>query len=397
MLPSTARSSIESTLNQWRGLTGTKERSCMISVHAAFLAMMVILFSSTPSTAQDEFHPENDTIHIVVTSGFGGQPFGRRDVLSVDGKRKAEVLRGGASLLATFVRRLKSESRAAGWEKVVLIDTGSLVGDTGPGDADAVTAVYAMNLLGYAAVMLGERDRYRDDLAGALKQARFTVLGDPSVDASARPFVVTASAGLRIGIVGATVDATNAKALGATADEIVRRTTAARANGASLVIVTVHVSGTCAALGHRYDRWSTPALATRPRAGGEGCDRSSTLLALAHEVGLRSFQRPHSRIDAMVGGHGWSRGVSAIVNDIPVAAPTADGLTASVISLSRANGLLDAQGVPLRSVAPPEELCSRWFSKSQSCAPERPPQGRLVESLRPDVRVARAIREAGRH
>ncbi|MSP60621.1 MAG: bifunctional metallophosphatase/5'-nucleotidase [Myxococcales bacterium] len=316
--------------------------------------------------------------------------------LTLDGGAKAVVDRGGLPLFAGYLEN----ARRAHPGRVVLLDAGdmlqgTLVSNLGEGAA----TVRAMNALGYAAVAVGNHEfdfgpvgaratpkEKSDDPLGALRaraaesrhawltaNVRDAGTGLPAGAPSVRAFVVIDVAGVKVGLLGATSEDTPrtthaANLVGLRVDPIapsvIKAAAAARAAGATVVVLAVHAGGECARFEKPEDLSS--------------CVAASEVFELARAL-------PRGTVDAIFAGH-THQGVSSVVNGIPIAQAFSYGSHFARIDLTvdGATGKVIAGGARIH---PPTEVCAARTDGVPSCDPRRARGKRIV----PEVYEGRAV------
>ena len=298
------------------------------------------------------------SITVVVTSGMGGWLDGVREASD----KSPAVERGGAARLAHLLRTLR---RTGG--PVVYVDSGSLTGESG-GDRRPERALRVLKALECSAIAVGEediasRETTRDSpvplLTGgphpAPNVSGFRVLRSTRLAAGGVPIAIIGAGSLAADASPSTIRAAAAGIVGEAAR--IRKTFAA--DGAGLIIVVVHAAGRC-------DRLVRINELSRFRA--EFCDATSPLLAFTHALGTVAAAARDGTVDLVVGGHGAGRGVSAVVDGIPVVAATADGATFAEVALKVPGDRAAHSNFPMAfTVVPPHPLCGRIVDGAGPC------------------------------
>lgn len=234
-------------------------------------------------------------------------------------------------LFAGFVANLRA-ARAADGGGVLLVDGGDMFQGTlesNLGEGADVVRVY--NQLGYAGVAVGNHEfdygpegpavtpaSPADDPRGALKararEARFPFLASNIVDDRTGSRILWDNmpgatlvevAGVTIGIIGASTEATPFTTMPANfaglrisppAQAIAEHAVALRAQGARVIVATVHIGARCKEFDHPEDSSS--------------CDRREELFRLVRDL-------PRGAVDVIVGGHTHA-GVAHLIDGIAV-------------------------------------------------------------------------------
>src|SRR5262249_46579873 len=216
------------------------------------------------------------------------QSTGRAVTLSIVGTNDLHGALERLPLLAGFIANLRA-ARAADGGGVVLVDGGDMCqGPLESSLAEGADVVRAYNHIGYAAVALGNHEfdygpegpaavaaSAADDPRGALKarvrEARFpfvvsnirdTATGAriawPNMPAS----ILVAVAGIKVGIIGASTASTPHTTMPANfaglemmpaAPAIAEQASALRAQGAQVIVATMHIGSNCKDLDHPED------------------------------------------------------------------------------------------------------------------------------------------------
>jgi len=234
-------------------------------------------------------------------------------------------------LLAGFVANLRA-ARAADGGGVVLVDGGDMFQGTLESNlGEGADVVQAYNRLGYAGAAIGNHEfdygpegpaatatGPGDDPRGALKararEARFPFLASNIVDNATGSRVLWPNmpgstmievAGVKIGIIGASTESTPYTTMPANfaglrispaAQAIADHATALRAQGARVIIATMHIGTSCKEFERPDDSSS--------------CDKREELFRLLADL-------PHGAVDVIVGGHTHA-GVAHFLDGIAV-------------------------------------------------------------------------------
>nr|MBK7066580.1 bifunctional metallophosphatase/5'-nucleotidase [Deltaproteobacteria bacterium] len=299
--------------------------------------------------------------------------------------------------LGGHLANLRSARRADG--AVLLVDAGDLFqGTLASNLTEGAAVVRAYNALGYAAAAIGNHEfdygpsgeatfprAPSDDPRGALRararEASFPFLAANIVEASSgnslpwdnvSPDLLTTIAGVRVGLVGVSTEATPTTTLAVNfrglamrplADTVSARAASLRARGAAVVVVLAHAGGGC----RRFDQ--PDDLST--------CDAREEVFELARAL-------PEGGVDAIVAGH-THRGVAHVVHGIPVIESFANGEAFGRVDLTVERGRVTG-----RQVFPPRGVCgeiSREPADPSRCAPA-PYEGAPVVA---DEAVARIV------
>jgi 5'-nucleotidase len=221
-------------------------------------------------------------------------------------------------LFAGFVNNLRAARAADGG--VLLVDGGDMFQGTLESNlAEGADVVRAYNQIGYAAVAIGNHEfdygpvgpaaiptSPGDDPRGALKarirEAKFRFLASNIVDDATGSriqwrdpevpgAVIVDVAGVRIGVIGASTEATAATTMAAnfaglrvapTAQAIVTQASALRGQQARLIVATMHIGSNCKKFDNPDDDSS--------------CDKSEELYRMLTDL-------PPGTVDVIIGGH----------------------------------------------------------------------------------------------
>jgi 2',3'-cyclic-nucleotide 2'-phosphodiesterase (5'-nucleotidase family) len=219
-------------------------------------------------------------------------------------------------LLAGFIANVRA-ARAADGGGVVVVDGGDMFQGTLESNlTEGADVVAAYNRIGYTAVAIGNHEfdygpegpaviaGPGDDPRGALKararEARFPFLAANIVDNRTGSRIIWPNmpgatlvevAGVKIGIIGASTESTPMTTMPANfaglrisppAQAIAEQATALRAQGARVIIATMHIGSACKQFDHPDDDSS--------------CDKSDELFRMLHDL-------PSGTVDVIVGGH----------------------------------------------------------------------------------------------
>ncbi|HEY0193499.1 MAG TPA: bifunctional UDP-sugar hydrolase/5'-nucleotidase [Kofleriaceae bacterium] len=256
-------------------------------------------------------------------------------------------------LFAGFVANLRA-ARAADGGGVVLVDGGDMFQGTLESNlAEGADVVRAYNQVGYAAVAIGNHEfdygpagpkttpaSPADDPRGALKariaEAKYPFLAANVVDAKtgARPdwpnlrsSTLIEVDGVKIGIIGASTESTPTTtmpinfaglAISPTAQAINAEAQALRAQGAKVVIATMHIGSNCKDVEHHDDTSS--------------CDKADEIWKVI--AGL-----PKGAVDVIVGGHTHA-GMAHRIDGMAVIESYANGRAFGRIDLTIAGGAI---------------------------------------------------------
>jgi len=272
------------------------------------------------------------------------------------------------------LRKVRTEAGGA----VVLLDAGDMFQGTLESNlAEGAPVVRAYNTLGYNAAAIGNHEfdfgpagpapspvAPGDDPRGALKaratEAKFPFLASNVVDRKTgkpvawpnfKPSTILEVAGIRIGIIGGVTTATPHSALPANvagldfpplAKTFAREARRLRAQGAKVVIVTVHEGGACT-------DFSAPDDLT-------SCDAKSEIFAVARAL-------PKGAVDAIVAGH-THQAVAKRVAGIPIIQSYCNGRAFGRVDLTveRRSGKVVAS-----HLEEPHDLCQA--GKAETCQP----------------------------
>jgi 5'-nucleotidase len=269
-------------------------------------------------------------------------------------------------LFAGFVANLRA-ARAADGGGVVLVDGGDMFQGTLESNlGEGADVVRAYNRIGYAAVAIGNHEfdygpegpavtaaGGTDDPRGALKararEAEFPFLAANIVDNATGSRILWPNmpgystinvAGVKVGIIGASTEWTATTTMAANfeglritspAGAIVERATALRAQGARVVIATMHIGSSCKSFDNPDDSSS--------------CDRGEELFRVLREL-------PAGTVDVIVGGHTHA-GIAHRIDGVAVIESFSSG---------RAFGRVDLRIAPDGKIAavhvfPPKLMC----------------------------------------
>lgn len=265
-------------------------------------------------------------------------PIGRAVTISVVGTNDLHGALERLPLLAGFVANLRA-ARAADGGGVVVLDGGDMFQGTLESNlSEGADVVRAYNQIGYAAVAVGNHEfdygpvgpaviatQPGQDPRGALKarasEARFPFLAANIVDDATGSRILwpnmpgatlVAVAGVKVGIIGVSTASTPFTTMPANfaglriappAQAIVDQATGLRAQGARVIIVTMHIGTNC----KQFDQPDDPS----------SCDRSQELFELLKDL-------PHGTVDVIVGGHTHA-GVAHRIDGIAVIESYASG------------------------------------------------------------------------
>jgi len=299
--------------------------------------------------------------------------------------------------LGGHLANLRSARRADG--AVLLVDAGDLFqGTLASNLTEGAAVVRAYNALGYAAAAIGNHEfdygpsgeatfprAPSDDPRGALRdrarEASFPFLAANIVEASSghsprwdnvSPDLLTTVAGVRVGLVGVSTEATPTTTLAVNfrglamrplADTVGARAASLRSRGAAVVVVLAHAGGAC----RRFDEPSDLS----------SCNAREEVFELARAL-------PEGSVDAIVAGH-THQGVAHLVNGIPVIESFANGQAFGRVDLTVERGRVTG-----RRLFPPRGVCgeiTREPADPSRCAPG-PYEGAPVVA---DEAVARIV------
>ncbi len=333
----------------------------------------------------------------------------RRVVLSVVG---TSDLHGRLAMLPWLGGHLANLRRARERDgAVLLVDAGDLFQGTLASNLDeGASVVRAYNALGYAAAAVGNHefdygpageDNFartpEEDPRGALRarirEARFPFLAANIVDAASgatpawenvAPTATVTVAGVRVGLVGVSTEATPHTTLTANfrglamrplAETIRARAEALRRGGAAVVVVLAHAGGGC----RRFD--DPDDLHT--------CDPDEEIFQVARAL-------PTGGVDVIVAGH-THRGVAHVVNGIPVVESFANGQAFGRVDLTVDVATGRVIG---RRVFAPHNVCGRSQRDEpdpSACAPGEyegdavEPDRAVRDVVAPALEAARAV------
>jgi 2',3'-cyclic-nucleotide 2'-phosphodiesterase (5'-nucleotidase family) len=308
--------------------------------------------------------------------------------------------------LGGYLANLRA-ARARDRGGVLLVDAGDMFQGTlasNAGEGAAVVAAY--NVLGYAAVAIGNHEfdfgpsgpavtakRPGEDPRGALRararEARFPFLdanlveearGAPPAWTNVIPETIVKVAGIQIGIVGVTTTSTPRTTLAANFDGLAVKplapTLAAAAadlhrRGATVVVAAAHAGGVC-------KRFDAPEHF-------ESCEPDGEIFQVAREMVAGG-----AVVDAMVAGH-THEGVAHRVSGIPIVEAFANGKAFSRVDLmiDRASGrAIDVRIFPPQRICAPEH-CSRETYEGRPVVPDPA----VASAIAPALEAARAQRD----
>jgi 2',3'-cyclic-nucleotide 2'-phosphodiesterase (5'-nucleotidase family) len=242
---------------------------------------------------------------------------GRAVTISIVGTNDLHGALERLPLFAGFVANLRA-ARAADGGGVVLVDGGDMFQGTLESNlTEGADVVRAYNYLGYAGVAIGNHEfdygpegpaatpaGPADDPRGALKarvrEAKFPFLASNIVDDATGSRILWPNmpgaimvevAGVKIGIIGASTESTPYTTMPANfaglrisppAQAIADQATALRAQGARVIVATMHIGAGCKQFDQPDDSSS--------------CDKHEELFRLLHDL-------PRGTVDVIVGGH----------------------------------------------------------------------------------------------
>jgi len=288
--------------------------------------------------------------------------------------------RGGLAVLGGYLNNLRA-ARAADQGAVVVLDAGdTFQGGIESNLSEGGLVVDAYNALGYTAAAIGNHEfdfgpvdtadvADLPDPRGALKalaaRAQYPVLAANLVDESTgrpvawtnvRPSTIVTigphGGGIRVGIIGAmTADAlrltlsVNVQGLRTAplAGVIAEEASRLRAQGADLVLLTIHAGGRCAQFDDSNDLSS--------------CDRASEVFRLVHDL-------PKGTLDAIVAGHTHAA-LAHIVDGVPIIESFSGGRAFGRMDLTIDRSSRRAVGVRLFQ---PQDLCAALTADRSGCA-----------------------------
>jgi 5'-nucleotidase len=297
---------------------------------------------------------------------------------------------------------------------VILLDGGDMFQGTLESNLNEGAAVIrAYNTLGYAAAAIGNHEfdygpegavtfarHPNDDPQGALRararEANFPLLtanivmastGEPPPWDNVFPRVMLTVAGVKVGVVGLSTEATARSTLALNFRNLVVRplaeavryhAAALRAEGAWVVVVVAHAGGTCRHFDNPSDLSS--------------CEPDEEIFQVARAL-------PAGMVDVIVAGH-THRGVAHLVNDIAVIESFANGRAFGRVDLTVDT---NTRRVVDRRIHPPRDVCggglaSRDDPDPDTCEPS-PYEGAPVvadatvrEAIAPAMEAARTER-----
>jgi 5'-nucleotidase len=306
--------------------------------------------------------------------------------------------KGGLALFAGYLANVR-RARAADGGAVVLVDAGDMFQGTLESNlAEGAPVVRAYGALGYDAVAVGNHDfdygpvgeasvprSPADDPFGALKaraaEARYPFLAANVLDAATgrpvawpnvRPTAIVEKAGVKIGIVGVTTEATlnttmaanvTTLAIAPLAETIAAKATELRREGAQIVVVASHAGGDCRAFDNPDDLSS--------------CAPGQEIAAVAQAL-------PPGLVDAIVAGH-RHEGMAHRVNGIAIGEAYTGGRAFSRIDLT-----FDRARARVTSSRPwpPQEIAPGSYEGAPVVA-----SAAIAEILAPDLDAARRRRD----
>ncbi len=295
-------------------------------------------------------------LSIVGTSDLHG------NVLSADGRG------GGLDVFAGYLTNLR-KVRARDGGGVVLVDAGDMFQGTIESNlGEGAMVVDAYNALGYTAVAIGNHEfdfgpvgdsatpkDKGDDPRGALKaraaEAKFPFLAANVVDSATgapvawpnvRPSVIVDVAGVKVGLIGVTTEATPRTTMAANfaglavtplADAIAREAKTLREQGAVVVVAIAHAGGKCAEFDDPRQIFS--------------CDLTEEIIGVAAAL-------PPGVVDVIVAGHSH-QGMAHFVSNIPVIQSFASGRSFGRVDLTLDTGAGKVVGIKIhepKNIAP---------------------------------------------
>lgn len=270
--------------------------------------------------------------------------------------------------VAGYVANLRA-ARAADGGGVLLVDGGDMFQGTLESNiAEGADVVRAYNAMGYTASAVGNHEfdygpegpattpqSIEDDARGALKararEAKFPMLVSNISDAQSGErikwpnmpaSVIVESAGIKVGIIGASTESTPFTTMPANFVGLVMKPPPAiavaaeaqklRSEGAKLVIVTAHIGSKCTDLEHPTD------ITT--------CDKNEELFRMIGDL-------PKGAVDVIVAGHTHA-GIAHRINDIAVIESFSSGK-----AFGRIDVRISADGrVTAVKIHPPHAVCA---------------------------------------
>ena len=343
----------------------------MNRISLLLLLSLVVTSAPTPACARDA---DVVTLTVLSTNDFHGSVDGIEDPELAG---KGRVL-GGLDRLAGLVARL----RAGAPGPVLLVDAGDCFqGGLAVNQGEGSSCVKMFNLLGYAAVTLGNHEfDYLDvgpdaadlppkDPQGALKKAlgaatypivvanlRDSKTGRTPDWPGLKPYVVVDTGGIKVGITGVlTPDVAMVTNPGATAGlDVIDPVTAVRewlpkmrAEGAGVVVVLAHLTGSC--------------------HGAEGGKGGLGACRVSGDLGRLASAFNPGEVDLIAAGHSHVS-IAGAKQAVPVMEAAAQGrfVGHAEIRVDRASGRAVAGGV---RVLAPVPICRVEDPDSRVCAP----------------------------
>lgn len=334
-----------------------------LSLLALLTVARMVLVAATPARLVAQSSPPL-TLSIVGTNDLHGYVFPFNN-------------RGGLALLGGYMANLRA-ARAADGGAVVLLDAGdTFQGGIESNLSEGALVIDAYNALGYTAAAIGNHEfdfgpldtvdpADGPDTRGALKaiaaRARFPLLAANLLDASTgrlinwphvKPSTLVSMGGLRVGIIGAmTIDGLRATlaanvhglALAPLAPSVLTQAQSLRAEGADVVLLTVHAGGRCS-------QFSDPADLS-------SCDDRAEIVGLLRDL-------PRGTLDGVVAGHTHA-GIAHVIEGVPVIESLWGGRAFGRMDLS-----IDRETRRVVSVQlfPPHDLCPTQHCSASSPAP----------------------------
>ena len=307
-------------------------------------------------------------------------------------------------VLAGYLVNLRA-ARAADGGGVILLDGGDMFQGTLESNlGEGADVVRAYNAMGYTATAVGNHEfdygpegpattpqSIEDDARGALKQrakeAKFPMLVANISDATSGerikwpnmpPSVLVESAGIKVGIIGASTESTPFTTMPANFAGLVMKPPPAlaiaaeskrlREQGAAQVIVTAHIGGRCTDLEH-----STNV---------ESCEPNHELFKLIDEL-------PKGTVDVIVAGHTHA-GIAHRINDIAVIESFANGK-----AFGRIDVRIAADGrVTAVKIHPPKAVCAGETADKAIAAKDCQPGEYEGKPVVPEPTVVAIVDEA---
>ena len=285
---------------------------------------------------------------------------------------------GGLDVFAGYIDNLR-EFQAANGGAVIILDAGDMWQGTLESNlTEGASVVEAYNIIGYTAAAIGNHDfdfgpdgpnsvpaSDEDDPRGALKsrasEAQFPLLGSNIIDErsgqpvnwpNVSPTTMIEIDGIRIGIIGATTentlattiaDNTHGIAIAPLVETFVRFGEQLRADGADIVLVTVHAGGRCTEFEDPNDVTS--------------CNPDTEIFRVANAL-------PDGLVDLIVAGH-THQGIAHFVNGIPIVSAFSSGRAFGRVDLTWDRG---TASITARTIFPPQLVCEFVDSESGECA-----------------------------